>query len=120
MTKRLERLIEKASFINLRDGRILIHIPSMRKYKAKDIVLDEEKNKGKDPLKDEMEVKEVDKEFNYKYQVGYVVGYSDDVEGINPGDKVLVKVHSLDEFDYMKGVNIIRKYDIVGVFNEGQ
>ena len=118
MNKRTEKLIEKARFISLGDDKLLIHIPRYRKFKQMDIVLDEEKNKGKDPLKDTMEVKEVEKEFNYKYQEGYVINKANNVDTVEVGSKILVKVHNIDEFDYIKGVNIIRKYDIVGTLAE--
>ena len=110
--KKIDRIIEKCKEFKLYNNRFLVYTPKIRTYKGKDIVLDDEKNKGKDPIKDEMEVKEVDKEFKYEYQVATIVATPDDETDFKVGDEILIEIKYLKEFDFYKPVNIIQKFNI--------
>ena len=110
--KKIDRIIEKCKGFKLYNNRFLVYVPKIRTYKAKDIVLDDEKNKGKDPIKDEMEVKEIEKEFKYEYQLGIIVGMPDGEDEFKVGDEVLMELKYLKEFDFYKPVNIIQKFNI--------
>ena len=110
--KKLESIINKVKEFELYNNRFLVYTPKIRTYNAKDIILDDEKNKGKDPLNDEMEVKEIQKKFKYEYQVAYIVRVPKEENDFEVGDEVLIEIKNLKEFDFYKPVNIVQKFNI--------
>ena len=115
MNEKIVKLAEKVRLVKPLDGRVLVHPLRLRTYKDEQIVLDDEKNKGKDPLTEEMEVKKVKTDINYRYQKAVVLKVPDDEVRFQIGDIIVYDVGSLKEFDLFKGVSVLRKYDIVAI-----
>jgi len=118
ITKKIERLIEKCATIKPLEKRILVAPEKIRTYKHTHPVLDDKKNIGKDPLKDEMATKVIEEDINYRFQKAVVLQKADDETRFNIGDTIVYNVGSLVEFDLFKGVSILRAYDVVAVLAE--
>ena len=115
MTSKIQRLIEKCSQVLPLERRILVYPEKVRTYKHTHPVLDDEKNIGKDPLKGEMSTKVIEEDINYRFQKAVVLQKTDDETRFNIGDTIVYNVGSLVEFDLLKGVSILRAYDVVAV-----
>lgn len=78
--------------------------------------LDEEKNKGKNPVTDTMETKKIKKRVKANFQLGTVVSAP---EGKwKEGDIVVYKPAGAVDFDLIKKTKLIEAYAIVGTWTE--
>ena len=103
-------------------GIALVKLYKPRYRKEKQPVLDDEKNKGKDPKKDIMALKTVETKVAYNIQTVEILNI-DPTNGqhYERGDVVLIDIRKLKDFDLFKGVNSINVYDILGkVFIESE
>jgi hypothetical protein len=98
-------------------GLALVKVYKPRTFKQTQSVLDDEKNKGKDPEKDLMERKLVEQKVMYNVQTVEIVAIGDNAAKFEVGDIVLIDYRKLKEFDLYKGVNAINVYDILGKVN---
>jgi hypothetical protein len=105
-------LIKEIDFTPL--DKLVVTFDKYRTYSTEYTVLDQEKNKGKDPLKDEMETKVVNKKVKYNHQVAIVVATPDSEKDIVAGDKLLVDFRSCMPIDGYKDLYLITKYNVVG------
>lgn len=96
-------------------GIALVKLYKPRYRKEKQTVLDDEKNKGKDPKKDIMALKTVETKVAYNIQTVEILNI-DPTNGqhYERGDVVLIDIRKLKDFDLFKGVNSINVYDILG------
>ena len=115
MTKKIINLIKRVEEITPLEGRVLVSPHKIRTYKETHPVLDDEKNKDKDPLKDEMEVKMVTEDINYRFQRATVLRTPADETRFKVGDEIIYNVGALQDFDVFKGVSVLKKYDVVAV-----
>jgi hypothetical protein len=82
--------------------------------KVEQTVLDDEKNKGKDPKKDIMSLKKVTEKVLYNHQrVQVVAAPTDNRLGIVPGDIIVVDWRKNKEFDLFKKMYMFSMYDII-------
>lgn len=96
-------------------GKLLIKPFRQRTRTVETIELDEEKNKNKDPLKDEMETKKVKSKAPYEMQLAEVVVSGDPTYPV--GTTVVYSVKFVKEFDLFKNVFLVSNYDIMGTYN---
>ena len=94
--------------------KFVVTFDKFRTYSTKYTVLDTEKNQGKDPLKDEMETKVVNKKVKYNFQVATILAVPNAEKDLVAGDKVLVDFRSCIEIDGYKDIYLVNKYNIVG------
>ena len=94
-------------------GIALVKLYKPRYRKEKQTVLDDEKNKGKDPKKDIMALKIVETKVAYNVQTVEILAVGKD-QHFDVGDIVLIDIRKLKDFDLFKGVNSINLYDILG------
>lgn len=78
------------------------------------IVLDEEKNKDKDPLKDEMETMKVKEKAPYEVQLATVIASADEDYPI--GTTVVYSIKFVKEFDLFKQAFLVSNYDLYGTY----
>jgi len=99
-------------------GLALVKLYKPRTRTEKQTVMDDEKNKGKDPKKDIMALKTVETKVMYNVQTVKVL-VIDPLNGQHfaVDDIVLIDARKLKEFDLYKGVNICNIYDIIGKIN---
>lgn len=100
-------------------NRVILKCDKFATYKQSQRVLDEEGNKGKDPMKDEMStiIRRVD--VKYGYQIMEVVGLPADHKGeYKVGDKVLLDYRAAKKFDLYKDLYWVWLMDIVGIVKE--
>lgn len=93
-------------------GKLLIKPFVHRTREVETVELDHEKNKDKDPLKDEMETKKVVSEAPYEIQLAEVIASGDDK--YTPGDIVVYSVKFVKEFDLFEETFLISNYDVHG------
>ena len=92
--------------------------PLKTKYRTeKQVVLDDEKNEGKDPMKDDMETKVITKKVKLNHQLAKVLAIGDGIKEprIKVGDVVMYDVNSMRESDLIKGTGLITDHNILGV-----
>ena len=94
--------------------KLVVTFDKFRTYNADYTVVDQEKMKGKDPLKDEMETKVVKKKVKYNHQVAIVVAVPDTEKEISVGDNILVDFRSCVQLDGYKELYLISKYQVLG------
>jgi len=94
--------------------KLVVTFDSFRTFNTNYTVLDEEKNKGKDPMKDEMETKVVKKKVKYNFQVARVIGTPDSETTLCAGDRILVDFRSCVELDGYKDIYLVNKYSSIG------
>lgn len=97
-------------------GKLVIKPLKMRTRLVKNIVLDDEKNEGKDPLKDEVETKVVTERAPWEIQLATIVAVPEDSELYKVGDTVVYSVKFVKEFDLFKGTFIVSNYDLYGTY----
>lgn len=107
------KLIDKVADLVLLNSKILVSIPKVREYEKEDFELDDEKNKKKNPLKDEMAVKKVTKTIKNNMQVAMVLNVAKDITEVEPGDLVVVDIKAIMDFDYLDNVGIVTKHNIL-------
>lgn len=122
MNNKQMKLAQKCAGIEPLDGRILVVPNKVRTYKDKgfeshpvDPDIPEEEII---PGETEMVLKEVIRDANYRYQTGLVVQKATDETRFNIGDTIIFDLGAPQEFDYVKGVSVIRRYDVVGVLRD--
>jgi hypothetical protein len=106
-------LIKEVDFTPV--DKLVVAFDKFRTYNADYTVVDQEKMKGKDPLKDEMETKVVKKKVKYNHQVATVVAVPSSEKELVAGDKVLVDFRSTIQLDGYKDLYLISKYQVIGV-----
>lgn len=94
---------------------VLVKLYKPRTYKQEQKVLDEEKNKGKDPKKDILALKTVEEKVMYNMQQAIVLAIDPNNRlAYEPGDLVIVDVRKLKDFDLFKDTKLCNLYDVIG------
>jgi hypothetical protein len=88
-----------------------------RSRKETQTVLDDEKNKGKDPKKDIMALKTVETKVLYNIQPVEILSIGENTHKYEIGDVVIMDFRKVKEFDLVKDVHSINVYDILGKVN---
>jgi hypothetical protein len=117
--KKIDELINECrKFIPL-DGRVLVHALKIRQIKQTDYSFDlDEKskmNEGKDASKHRVDLKKINPKINAKYQEAVVLQVPFDENRFKVGDTVIYAMGVINPFDLIKGVSVLRKYDIAAV-----
>jgi hypothetical protein len=94
--------------------KLVVTFDKFRTYTTEYTVMDQEKNAGKDPLKDEMETKVVKKKVKYNHQVARIVEVPVGETAYNNGDYILVDVRACLQLDGYKELYILPKYNVIG------
>jgi hypothetical protein len=115
MNKKIVRLIEKVRHFEMLDGRVLIHPLKLRTYEVEDSVKDDEANRGKNPMLEELKMKRKILTINYAYQEGVVLNVPANIINIKVGDRVVYRINNLQEFDLIKGVSMLKSFEIVAI-----
>lgn len=102
------------SDITLVAGLALVKLYKPRYRKEKQTILDDEKNKGKDPKKDIMTLKTVETKVMYNTQTVQIVAIGENGPKFEVGDIVIIDWRKVKEFDLYKDVKAINVYDIIG------
>jgi hypothetical protein len=96
----------------------IIRLYKPRKRKVEQTVLDDERNKGKDPKKDIMALKKVTENVLLNFQSVEILAISpDNRSGITVGDIVVIDWRKARECDLVKDAFIINTYEIIGKLN---
>jgi recombinational DNA repair protein RecR len=98
--------------------KLVVTFDKFRTYNTEYTVLDNDKNAGKDPLKDEMETKVVKKKVKHNHQVATILAVPTTETGLTAGDKILVDFRSCMELDGYQEIWIVAKYNVLGVVKE--
>lgn len=99
-------------------GIALVKLYKPRYKKEKQTVLDDEKNKGKDPKKDIMALKTVEEKVMLNIQTIEIVAIDNtNTNKFEVGDIVLIDWRKVKDFDLYKDVKSINVYDILGKVN---
>ena len=115
---KIDRLKDKCSDINPLEGRVLIMPLRKRTFKGlgftQEPVLDD---KGEPSLTDEgipeMAMVEVEQVKPYMYQRGVVLQKPADETRFDIGDTIIYTEGSISNFDLIKGVSLVRRFDII-------
>lgn len=108
----------ETSDITLVAGLALVKLYKGRYRKEKQSVLDDEKNKGKDPKKDIMALKTIETKVMYNTQLVQIVAIGENGPKFEVGDVVLLDWRKVKDFDLFKDIKAINVYDIIGKVNE--
>ena len=115
MNNKQQKLVEKCNSINPLEGRVLVAADKVRTYKDKQFEsspVDSEVRPEDITSETEMIMTEVIGNVNYRYQTAVVLQKSEDELRFNIGDTVLFDLGALQNFDYIKGVSTLNKYDV--------
>lgn len=104
--------------IKLIGDRILIIPAELYTYSKTEWVPDKELNDGKNPLVDEVAMKEVTKEVKSFYQKATVVNVGDVVDKVKVGDEIIYNINACAQFELVQGIGVLRQYDIVGLIKK--
>ena len=96
-------------------GKLLIKPLRPRTRTVETIELDDEKNKDKDPIKDEMETKKVKSKAPYEMQLAEVIASG--VDGYEVGSTIVYSLKFVKEFDLFKGALLLSAHDIQGKYD---
>jgi hypothetical protein len=121
MNNKQQKLMAGCAVINPFEGRILVAANKMRTYKDKTFQsrpVDPDVKEEDKTAETEMIMEEVIGNVNYRYQTAVVLQVPEDEERFNIGDTVLFDIGALQMFDYIKGVSILRRYDVVGIVRD--
>lgn len=102
-------------------GLLILVEPLKTKYRTEtQTVLDDEANEGKDPMKDEMEVKEVKNKVKLNHQLGKVISIGNGLTNpkVKVGDIIMYDINSMRESDLMKKAGFITDHNILGIVKE--
>ena len=130
MTRKVEALIEKCKSILPLDGRILISPLKLKTYKEEQIFntdipiedIDKLNEKSDDGPKEDIPEVKVEKKFievNNRFQEAIVVGLPDNEVRFEIGDTIIYGLGSIYDFDFIKDVSVLHKYDPVAIVNLG-
>ena len=121
--KKVDELINECrKFVPL-DGRVLVHALKIRQVKQEDYSFEVDKtkaNEGKDPSKHRVDLKKIQPKINAKYQEAIVLQVPFDETRFVPGDRVIYPIGAINPFDLIKGVSLLRKYDIACVVTNNE
>jgi len=122
MTKKVESLIEKCKSVIPLEGRILVHPLKLKTYKEMQTVNTDVKLDLKstdidiDPI---VETEQQETIVNKRFQEAIVIGLPDSEVRFEIGDTIIYGIGSIFEFDFIKGVSMIHKYDPIAIVNVG-
>jgi len=120
--EKIQELINECRKYTPLDGRVLVHALKLRKVRQEDygfeVDKDNKMNEGKDPAKHRVELKKVRPMINAKYQSAIVLQTPMDENRFKPGDTVIYPVGAINPFDLIKGVSLLRKYDVAAVVQD--
>lgn len=123
MSKKIDELINECrKFVPL-DGRVLVHALKIRQVKQEDYSFEVDKtkaNEGKDPSKHRVDLKKIQPKINAKYQEAVVLQTEYNETRFKPGDRVVYPIGAINPFDLIKGVSLLRKYDIACVITNNE
>jgi hypothetical protein len=109
--------IEMFDLTMLQDVAI-VELYKTRSRKEKQSILDDEKNKGKDPKKDVMALKTEEKKVLYNFQAVKILAIkAGNGAGFEVGDIVLTDLRMLKECDLQKGAYITNIYSLFAKVN---
>lgn len=125
MTSKQIKLIERCENIEPLDGRVII-LPNKVKTRKEKQLSGKPKDPDVKPRLDEdgigrydadveMVMEEVMVDINLRYQTAVVIKAADDETRFKAGDTIIYQIGSTFDFDYIKGLSLIRKYDVVAV-----
>ena len=97
------------------EGKLLVSPLKQRARMVETIELDDEKNKDKDPLKEEMEVKKVKSRAPFEMQLAEVVASGDAKYPV--GTIIVYSIKFVKEFDMFKNAFLMSNHDIMGVYD---
>lgn len=129
MTNKIERLVEKCKSIIPLEGRIFVHPLKLKTYKEtqvfptgvpypedeKELKVSEDTLEREDPV---VQTEEREVEISKRFQEATVLRLPEGETRFNVGDTIIYNVGSIFEFDFIKGVSIIFKYDPVALVKE--
>ena len=118
MTNKELKLVEKCSKIETLEGRILIAPHKIRTRKDKQFVgrPKDETIKEEDIDADtEMVMVEEMVDVNQRFQLATVLQVPSDEVRFNIGDTIVYQIGTTFDFDFVKDVSYIRKYDVTAV-----
>lgn len=110
-----QKMINDAWQFKMLDDRLLVQPLPLRTYEETDTVLDDEANKGKNPMLEELQTKQKVVTINYMYQEAVVLNVSENIKDIQIGDHVIYKVSNLTNFDMVEGVSMLRRYEVIAI-----
>lgn len=116
--KQIESLITECRQYVPLDGRVLVHALKLKQVKQADHsfdLADTKANEGKNPAIHRVDLKKVQPKINAKYQSAVVLQTPFDETRFKPGDTVIYPLGAINPFEYVKGVSLLRKYDIAAV-----
>lgn len=95
---------------------ILIRPLKDKTYNQKQVVLDDEANEGKDPVKDEMEIKTINNKVAFEVQKAIVEHVPENIETpYNLGDTIYYyKSRQGVPFRWVKNTFLLKPYDVIG------
>lgn len=119
-----EKLIEVCLTLEPMDGRIIILPGKVRTYKERQMVpkpldpesfkIDEDYDESNEVIP-EVTMEEELIDVNYRYQKAVVLQKPDDENRLNVGDTIIYQIGTIFDFDLIKGVSLIRKWDVIAV-----
>lgn len=95
-------------------NKLLIKPFRHRTRTVETIELDHEKNKDKDPLKDEMETRKVKSKAPFEIQLAEVVATGDPKFPV--GTVIAYSVKFVKEFDLFKNILLVNSFDVMGTY----
>lgn len=118
--KQIEKIIKQASKIQLLDASTILIAPlKTRTSKVKEFEPVDGKQLVSAKLDSEIKdtkVKEVEREVKLEYQEAILIALAPDLKlDIKLGDTIVYNIHAVADFDYIKGVQITKVYNIIGV-----
>lgn len=117
----IDELINECRKYTPLDGRVLVHTLKIRKVRQDDHsfdLADTKANEGKNPAIHRVDLKKVRPMINAKYQEAIVLQVPMDETRFKPGDRVIYPMGCINPFDLIKGVSLLRKYDIAAVITQ--
>ena len=115
MNKKIQNLVNKCSNIEPLDGRVLVHPMKLRTYESVTKEPDYEAAKGKNPIEEEMPMKQKIYTVNYAYQRAVVLQVAKNEPRLKVGDTIIYKVSNMLEFDLIKGVSMLKNFEVIAI-----
>jgi hypothetical protein len=117
MNKKVENLINKCSVIEPLEGRVLVHPLKLRTYESTTQEPDYEKAKaeGRNPMEDEMPMKQKIYDVNYAYQRAIVLQVAKNEPRLKIGNTIIYKVSNLLAFDLIPNVSMLKNFEVIAI-----
>jgi hypothetical protein len=120
MSRIIDNLVIKCQTLEPLDGRVLVHPLKLRTYESvtKEPDMEAVKAAKLNPMEDEIPhemMKQKIYDINHTYQRAIVLQVAKNEQKLVVGDTIIYKVSNLNDFDLIKGVSVLKNFEVIAI-----